>query len=161
MAIVQNVATQHSQKCCETLVAAGAIKTLLKLIRSVSRSIPDQEVLKHALSTLRNLARYPDLAQVLIDADGSLELIVSEFLRNKEEGYYIASQLLKKLFLTPKGIQTIRSLPALLKRLHNLVDDLKRRVIMEKRNPRSLPGKDHNERRLKEASELLKLITNS
>lgn len=75
------MATAHSQICCEKLVAAGAINTLLKLIRSVSRSIPDQEVLKHALSTLRNLSRYPHLAEVLIDTRGSVETILWEFLR--------------------------------------------------------------------------------
>lgn len=62
-------------------MAAGAINTLLKLIRSVSRSMPDQEVLKHALSTLRNLSHYPHLAEVLIDTRGSVETILWEFLR--------------------------------------------------------------------------------
>lgn len=75
------MATGHSQKCCETLVGAGAISTLLKLIRSVSRSIPDQEVLKHALSTLRNLSRYPHLIEVLIDTHGSIEILLWELLR--------------------------------------------------------------------------------
>lgn len=75
------MATEHSQKCCEKLVDAGAINTLVKLIRSVSRSIPDQEVLKHSLSILRNLARYPNLVEVLIDSHGSVEAILWEFLR--------------------------------------------------------------------------------
>lgn len=75
------MATQHSQKCCEELVAAGAIDILLKLIRSVSRSIPDQEVLKHALSILRNLTRYPHLTEVLIKSSGSVEIILWELLR--------------------------------------------------------------------------------
>lgn len=75
------MATGHSQKCCEELVAAGAIDTLLGLIRSVSRSIPDQEVLKHALSTLRNLVRYPHLLEVLIQSRNSVQIIVFELLR--------------------------------------------------------------------------------
>ena len=62
-------------------MAAGAIDTLLKLICSVSRSIPDQEVLKHALSTLRNLSRYPHLAELLIDTHGSVETILLEVLK--------------------------------------------------------------------------------
>lgn len=73
--------TGHSQRCCEELVAAGAIDTLLRLIGSVSRSIPDQEVLKHALSTLRNLTRYPHLLEVLIQRRGSVQTIVLELLR--------------------------------------------------------------------------------
>lgn len=79
--ISTDMATKYSQKCCEKLVEAGAIDTLIKLIRSVSRSIPDQEVLKHALSTLRNLARYSHLAEVLIGSRGSVEAVLWEFLR--------------------------------------------------------------------------------
>lgn len=75
------MATEHSQRCCEELVSAGAIDTLLRLIRSISRSIPDQEVLKHVLSTLRNLARYPNLLEVLIQRQGSVQTIVLELLR--------------------------------------------------------------------------------
>lgn len=78
---VADMATEHSQKCCEKLVAAGAIGTLLQLIRQVSRSIPDQEVLKHALSTIRNLARYPHLIEVIIETHGSVETIFLEMLR--------------------------------------------------------------------------------
>ncbi|RVW45903.1 Abnormal spindle-like microcephaly-associated protein-like [Vitis vinifera] len=154
------MATAHSQICCEKLVAAGAINTLLKLIRSVSRSIPDQEVLKHALSTLRNLSRYPHLAEVLIDTRGSVETILWEFLRNKEEGYFLASELLKKICSNQKGVEALRNLPALLKRLHNLTEDLSRKANNEKRNIRGQAGRENTERRLKEAMELLKLTKN-
>ncbi|KAF8409541.1 hypothetical protein HHK36_005619 [Tetracentron sinense] len=155
-----DMATEHSQICCETLVTAGAIGTLLKLIRSVSRSIPDQEVVKHALSTLRNLARYPHLAEVLVDTHKSIETILWEFLRNKEEGYFIASEILRKLCSTQKGVETVRKLPAFMKRLHNLIEDLKRKASNEKRNTRPLAQRDSTERRLREAVELLKLTTN-
>ncbi|XP_057719567.1 uncharacterized protein LOC130933991 [Arachis stenosperma] len=155
-----DMATEHSQKCCEELVAAGAIDTLLGLIRSVSRSIPDQEVLKHALSTLRNLGRYPHLLEVLIQTHNSVQIIVMELLRNKEEGYFIASELMKKICSTHSGVQAVFKSPALLKRLHNLVDELKRKAVYEKRNGRSATAvmKDNRERRLKEAAEILKLI---
>ncbi|PIA27467.1 hypothetical protein AQUCO_07700024v1, partial [Aquilegia coerulea] len=152
-----DIATTHSERCCETIVAAGAVETLLKLISSVSRSIPDQEVLKHALSTLRNISRYPLLADVLIDTKGSTETILREMLRNKEEGYFIASDLLKKLCSTKKGVASVLNLPALLKRLHRLVKDLTRKVT-EKR--KTCPAaKECHERRLREATELLKLIS--
>lgn len=67
---------------------AGAIDKLLKLIRSMTRSIPDQEVLKHALSTLRNLARYTELLDVLIGSHGSIETIFFEMLRYGRENHY-------------------------------------------------------------------------
>ncbi|EYU27807.1 hypothetical protein MIMGU_mgv1a000456mg [Erythranthe guttata] len=152
-----DVATELSQKCCEELVAAGAIGTLLKLIRSVSRSIPDQQVLKHALSTLRNLARYSNLVQVLVESPQCVEIVVLEFIRNKEEGYFIASEVLKKICACEKGAKAIRKSPALLKRLNNLVEELARKS----RNSRNLVGRETAERRLREVVELLKLVTNA
>ncbi|CAI0468264.1 unnamed protein product [Linum tenue] len=153
--------TQHSLRCCEELIGAGAIAMLLKLMRSVSRSIPDQEVLKHALSTLRNLARYPHLVETLIDCSGSVETIFMEFFRNKEEGYFTASELLRKLCRNEKGMEVIRSSPALLKRLDSLVEELRRKKApAERRNPRGgvETRRDVERRRLREASELLKLV---
>uniref|UniRef100_A0A7N2LRQ0 Uncharacterized protein n=1 Tax=Quercus lobata TaxID=97700 RepID=A0A7N2LRQ0_QUELO len=155
-----DMATEHSQRCCEELVAAGAINTLLKLIRSVSRSIPDQEVLKHALSTLRNLARYPHLIEVLIDSHGSVEVILWEFLRSKEDGYFIASELLKKICSTHKGVEAIHKLPTHLKRLQSLVEELTRKANNEKRNARGPAARNNIERRLREAVEVLKVIAN-
>ncbi|PKI61013.1 hypothetical protein CRG98_018575 [Punica granatum] len=153
------MATRHSQKCCEKLVEVGAIDKLLKVICSMTRSIPDQEVLKHALSTLRNLACYQHLVEVLIVSNGSIETIFREFLRNKDEGYFIASELLKKICLEHRGVEAVRRLPALVKRLNGLVEELKRKADTEKRNARSLAARENTERRLKEASELLKLIS--
>ncbi|XP_024925563.3 uncharacterized protein LOC107420336 isoform X1 [Ziziphus jujuba] len=152
-----DMATEHSQKCCEHLVDAGAINTLLKLISSVSRSIPDQEVLKHALSILRNLARYPHLVEAIIDSNRSVETILWEFVRNKEEGYFIASDLLKKICSSQKGIEAVRRSPALLKRLHTLVDELTRKASNERRNARGPIGRENTESRLREAVELLKM----
>ncbi|KAM7264402.1 hypothetical protein ACFE04_002085 [Oxalis oulophora] len=153
-----DMATQHSQKCCEELVAAGAVSKLLKLIRSVSRSIPDQEVLKHALSTLRNLVRYPHLIEVLIDCQGSVQTIFWELLRNKE-GFMIAAEILKKIFSCRKGLEEIHKLPALLKRLHNLVEEVRRKASIEKRKGPGNAARENIERRLREASELLKLTS--
>ncbi|XP_057420021.1 uncharacterized protein LOC130714144 [Lotus japonicus] len=158
-----DMATGHSQRCCEELVAAGAIDTLLRLIRSVSRSIPDQEVLKHALSTLRNLARYPHLLEVMIQTHNSVQTIVLELLRNKQEGYFIASELLKKICSTRKGVEAILRSPALLKRLHGLAEELTRKSNYEKRNAKgpSPVVRENIERRLREAAEIMKLITRS
>ncbi|XP_015574312.1 abnormal spindle-like microcephaly-associated protein isoform X2 [Ricinus communis] len=154
-----DMTTQHSQKCCEELVAAGAIGILLKLIRLVSRSIPDQEILKHALSTIRNLTRYQHLTEVLIDSHGSIEIIFWEFLRNKEDGYFIASEILKKICSNKKGGQSLRKLPALIKRLHSLVEELTRKSTIEKRNPQGVAAREKTEKRLREAVGILKLMT--
>ncbi|XP_024005160.1 abnormal spindle-like microcephaly-associated protein homolog isoform X2 [Eutrema salsugineum] len=151
-------ATKYSDKCCEELVAAGAIDKLLTLIRSASRSIPDQEVSKHALSTLSHLARYPQMADELIETKGSIQTIFWELLRNKEEAYFIASDVLKKICNSQKGVEAVRKLPALVKRLHALVEELTRKANMEKRNAKGQSGKEKSERRLKEAVELLKLM---
>lgn len=155
--VATDVATELSEKCCEEIVAAGAISTLLKLIRSVSRSIPDQQILKHALSTLRNLARYPSFARVLIECNGCVETVFLEFLRciltllnhyyiydhvshfvitlcrNKEEGYFIASELLKRICRIEDGVRAIRKSPAILKRLNNLAEELNRKAGHDKR----------------------------
>ncbi|XP_019176029.1 PREDICTED: abnormal spindle-like microcephaly-associated protein homolog isoform X2 [Ipomoea nil] len=156
-----DMATHYSQKCCEELVAAGAIDILLKLIRSVSRSIPDQEVLKHALSILRNLTRHPHLTEVLSKSSGSVEIILWELLRNKEEGYFIAAEVLKKLFLHHKGIEAAHKLPALVKRLHNHVEELSRKAKNDKRTTQGVAMREQVERRLREAVELLELIKTS
>ena len=55
------------------------------------------------------------------------------FSRNKEEVYFIASDLMRKICSSPKGIEAVRKSPALLKRLHNLVDELTRKAYNEKR----------------------------
>ncbi|XP_065856735.1 uncharacterized protein [Euphorbia lathyris] len=150
-----DMTTKHSQKCCEELVASGAITILLKLIRSVSRSIPDQEVLKHALSTIRNLTRHQHLNEVLIDCHGSIELIFLEFLRNKEEGYYTASEILKKICSNKKGAESLWKVPGLVKRLLNLVEELTRKATIEKRNIQGVAAREKIERRLGESTKLL------
>ncbi|KAL8192555.1 hypothetical protein R6Q57_027740 [Mikania cordata] len=155
-----DMATRHSQKCCEKLVTAGAIITLLELIRSISRSIVDQEVLRHTLSIFRNLTRYPHLTEALIDTSGSDQIFLWEFIRNKEDTYFIAADVLKSICSNKKGVERFRSLNALLKRLNNLVEDLKRKTFNEKRNQRTPATREQTDRRLKEAVQILKLITN-
>ncbi|KAJ0787782.1 putative IQ motif, EF-hand binding, calponin domain, armadillo-like helical, CH domain superfamily [Helianthus annuus] len=155
-----DMATKYSQKCCEKLVDAGAIDTLLELIRSISRSIVDQEVLRHTLSIFRNLTRYPHLTEALIDTNGSCQIILWEFIRNKEDSYFVAADVLRKICSNKKGVERLRGLMALVKRLNNLVEDLKRKACNEKRNQRTAATKEPMDRRLKEAIQILKLITN-
>ena len=74
-------ATELSGKCCETLVGAGAVGILLKQIPQLNRGIPDQEVLKQVLYTLRNIARLPNLRPVLVSTPQLVNTIFQELLR--------------------------------------------------------------------------------
>lgn len=53
--------------------------------------------------------------------------------RNKEDGFFIASELLKKMCTRDKGVEALRKSPSLLKRLNGLVEELTRRVHTDKR----------------------------
>lgn len=106
--LLADKATAHSQKCCEKLVEEGAIKTLLKIFGSATRSIPDQEVQKHVLSTLRNLARYPHLVEVLIDSPGSVETVVCEFVRFVS--HILSNMICQKMNVCYNGL-TANNLP--------------------------------------------------
>lgn len=63
----------------------------------------------------------------------SLTSLLILFFRNKEEAYFVASELLRKICSNKKGVEAIRNLPALLKRLNNLAEDLNRKANNEKR----------------------------
>lgn len=53
--------------------------------------------------------------------------------RNKEEGYFIASELLRKICSNHRGVEAMRKFPALVRRLHSLVEELMRKADIEKR----------------------------
>jgi hypothetical protein len=75
-----DVATEHSKQCCEWLVEGGAISKLLQLIPTINRSPPHEQVLKHALSILANLARFPSLAFSIASEMDSTNIIVEQLL---------------------------------------------------------------------------------
>nr|CAB3454454.1 unnamed protein product [Digitaria exilis] len=154
-----STATEYSKKCCETLVTAGAVGILLKQIHLLNRGIPDQEVLKQVFLTLRNIACYPNLRQVLIKTPESAEIIFQELLRNKSTGFFIASDILKKFCESKEGHETVRALCHHIKRLRNLVQDLEKKVEFNKRNGRAAAVKENNLRRLQEAATLYHLLT--
>ncbi|KAI7757022.1 hypothetical protein M8C21_004044 [Ambrosia artemisiifolia] len=83
-----------------------------------------------------------------------------EIKLNKEDAYFVAADVLKNICSNKKGVEGLRVLKALVKRLHNLVEDLKRKACNEKRNQRTPATKEPMDRRLKEAIQILKLITN-
>ncbi|XP_009407068.2 uncharacterized protein LOC103989847 [Musa acuminata AAA Group] len=151
-------ATEHSEKCCETMVNAGAIDILLKQVRMLNRGIPDQEVIKHVLSTLRNIVRHPLLLQVFIDTAHSGEIIFQEVLRSKNEGYFVACDLLKRLCSTQEGHESIHKLHGHVRRLHVLAQDLQRKADLQKRRVGQAGRSDITLRRLREAVHLLQLI---
>ncbi|KAH7675621.1 abnormal spindle-like microcephaly-associated protein [Dioscorea alata] len=153
-----DMATAHSEKCCETLVAAGAINILLKQFHSLNRSVPDQEVLKHVLSILRNIASFPHLADALIKTPQTVEIIFQELLRNKSEGFFIASDIMKKLCGVREGLLAVSKLQGHVKRLNGQCQDLGRKSELIKRTPRLGAGREVTLLRLKEVQNLLHLI---
>ncbi|KAI0527350.1 hypothetical protein KFK09_002950 [Dendrobium nobile] len=153
-----DIATELSQKCCETLVDAGAIDILLKQIQLLNRGIPDQEVLKHVLSTLRNIARHKHLSQILINTPRSIEILFQELLRNKSEGFLISCQLLKRVCTTEEGLQAVRKLRGHVKRLNNVTVGLERKAKFLERNARLNHQRNLTLRRLREAISLMSLI---
>ncbi|ONM57768.1 binding [Zea mays] len=154
-----STATEYSKKCCEKLVAAGAVDILLKQIYLLNRGIADQEVLKQVFLTLRNIARYSNLRQVLASTAESVEIIFQELLRNKADGFFIASDILKSLCESKEGRETVQALSHLIKRLRNLVHDLEKKVELDKRNGRTGAVKATNLRRLREAATLYHILT--
>ncbi|XP_062190607.1 uncharacterized protein LOC133893568 isoform X2 [Phragmites australis] len=155
-----STATEYSEKCCETLVNAGAVDILLKQIHLLNRGIPDQEVLKQVLLSLRNIAHYPNhLRMVLVNNPESVEIIFHELLRNKKDGFFIAADILKKFCESKEGHETARTLQYHTRRLRNLVQDLEKKVELDKRNGRTGAVKENNLRRLGEAATLYNLLT--
>lgn len=154
-------ATELSEKCCETLVGAGAVDILLKQIPKLNRGIPDQEVLKQVLITLRNIARFPNLRPVLANTPQLVNIIFQELLRNKEDGFFIACGILKNLCQSKEGHEiTAGVLQHRIKRLCSVVEDLEKKVEHDKRNGRTGAKKeDSARRRLGEAASLYHLLT--
>lgn len=61
-------------------------------------------------------------------------ILLTTLYRSKEEGYFIASELLKMICSSHKGVEAIRKLPTHLKRLQGLVEELTRKASNEKRS---------------------------
>ncbi|KAH9328068.1 hypothetical protein KI387_000176, partial [Taxus chinensis] len=152
-----DTATQHSKRCCERLVAAGAIEKLLQLINETNRSAPHEEVLKHALSVLCNIAHYPELAQLLVNTPDSITQIAKQLWRNKEEGFSKAIEILKKLCAVKCGADIVQKLAPNISRLQLLAQKMEKKVEMERRSLARLPQKGAGatrkagEKRLREA----------
>lgn len=134
-----DLATQHSKLCCERLLEAGAIPKLLQLIQTTNRSPPHEEILKHSLSILGNLARYPQFAILVASAPGSISIIAEQILRNNEEILSKVIKLLQLVCKVPSGLDAVRRKPVVLKRLHNISQVLEKKVEVEARALARLP----------------------
>uniref|UniRef100_A0ACD5U8H0 Uncharacterized protein n=1 Tax=Avena sativa TaxID=4498 RepID=A0ACD5U8H0_AVESA len=154
-----STATELSEKCCETLVSAGAVDILLKQIPQLNRGIPDQEVLKQLLYTLRNIARFTNLRPVLANTPRLVHTIFQELLRNKSEVFFIACGILKKLCESKEGREVTRALTHHIRRLASMVQDLEKKVELDKRHGRTGARKEDNLRRLWEADTLFHILT--
>uniref|UniRef100_A0A0E0Q903 Calponin-homology (CH) domain-containing protein n=1 Tax=Oryza rufipogon TaxID=4529 RepID=A0A0E0Q903_ORYRU len=155
-----STATEHSEKCCQTIVNAGAVEILLKQINLLNRGVPDQEVLKQVLFTLRNIARFRNLQPVLANTPQAVEIVFQELLRSKTEGFFVACDILKRLCESEEGHKIARALKRHIRRLGCLVQELEKKVDLDKRNGRTGVAKDNNLRRLGEAVTLHHLFTN-
>uniref|UniRef100_A0A0D9WZH6 Calponin-homology (CH) domain-containing protein n=1 Tax=Leersia perrieri TaxID=77586 RepID=A0A0D9WZH6_9ORYZ len=155
-----SMATEYSEKCCETIISAGAVKILLKQIHLLNRGVPDQEVLKQVLLTMRNIARFPNLRSVLASTPQAIEIIFQEMLRNKTEGFFVACDILKRLCESEEGHEIARAPQHHIRRLGGLVQELEKKVELDKRNGRTGVAKDHNLQRLGEVVTLRHLLTN-
>uniref|UniRef100_A0A0D3GRK3 Calponin-homology (CH) domain-containing protein n=1 Tax=Oryza barthii TaxID=65489 RepID=A0A0D3GRK3_9ORYZ len=155
-----STATEHSEKCCQTIVNAGAVEILLKQINLLNRGVPDQEVLKQVLFTLRNIARFRNLQPVLANTPQAVEIVFQELLRSKTEGFFVACDILKRLCESEEGHKIARALKRHIRRLGCLVQELEKKVDLDKRNGRTGVAKDNNLRRLGEAVTLHHLLTN-
>ncbi|MCO5561716.1 hypothetical protein L7F22_015339 [Adiantum nelumboides] len=145
-----DLATQHSKLCCERLLDAGAIPKLLQLIQTTNRSPPHEEILKHSLSILGNLARYPSFAPLVANAPGSLTIVAEQMLRSNEEVLTKILKLLQLLCKAQSGPDAIRRNPMMMKRLHNLSQVLEKKVETEARALARLPHNAATARRLGE-----------
>ncbi|KAL6545392.1 hypothetical protein OROGR_009266 [Orobanche gracilis] len=94
---------------------------------------------------------------------------LEKFGINKEEGYFIASELLKRICASENGAKAICESPAFLRRLNDFAESLASSTrirqnecrLHEYRNARNLVGRENTERRYREVVELLKLIKNA
>uniref|UniRef100_A0A0E0LLC1 Calponin-homology (CH) domain-containing protein n=1 Tax=Oryza punctata TaxID=4537 RepID=A0A0E0LLC1_ORYPU len=155
-----STATEHSEKCCQTIVNAGAVEILLKQINLLNRGVPDQEVLKQVLFTLRNIARFRNFQPVLANTPQAVEIVFQELLRSKTEGFFVACDILKRLCESEEGHEIARALKRHIRRLGCLVQELEKKVELDKRNGRTGVAKDNNLRRLGEAVTLHHLLSN-
>ena len=93
------LSTQVSVKCCQAFTEAQASSVLFGLIRSCNRSTPHQEVLRHALVVLLNVARHTQLAAFVAQSSDSTDVLVDlmQMFRDKQPIFSLSCELLGRL----------------------------------------------------------------
>ncbi|KAL3685837.1 hypothetical protein R1sor_003859 [Riccia sorocarpa] len=131
-----DVATQHSRNCCDRLAEAGAVAKILHLIQTINRSPPHEQVLKHALATLKNLAHYSHLRVLIAESPGAVSLIceILHMFRNKDEVFSLGIELLKPLCQLPVCLELLQREQSIIRRLQLVAQFLDHKVHVEKRN---------------------------
>ncbi|CAM6105237.1 unnamed protein product [Calypogeia fissa] len=136
-----DVATQHSYKCCERLAEAGAITTILLLIQTINRSPPLEQVLKHALSIISNLARHLPLATRVAQSPSAITIISEQLhtFRNDEGVFLQAMSVLEMVCKTSAGIEVLQRERCIVRRLILIAQSLEGNFQLEKRTGETLP----------------------
>lgn len=98
-----DVATHHSKSCCDRLAEAGAVTKILNLIQTINRSPPHEQVLKHALTILKNLAHHLHLRLRIAEAPGAISIITEQLHMFR---YFTESKA--SLILMPKLFSSLR-----------------------------------------------------
>ncbi|BBM97555.1 abnormal spindle-like microcephaly-associated protein [Marchantia polymorpha subsp. ruderalis] len=136
-----DVATHHSKSCCDRLAEAGAVTKILNLIQTINRSPPHEQVLKHALTILKNLAHHLHLRLRIAEAPGAISIITEQLhmFRYKEDIFMRAMEVLKQVCELPVGIAVLQREPQIFRRLQLVAQSLDRKIQVEKRNLDKLP----------------------
>eukprot|EP00003_Mantamonas_plastica_P022431 TRINITY_DN380_c0_g1_i4.p1 TRINITY_DN380_c0_g1~~TRINITY_DN380_c0_g1_i4.p1 ORF type:complete len:1807 (+),score=729.88 TRINITY_DN380_c0_g1_i4:704-6124(+) len=94
-----DVSTRLSRVCCVRMVENHAVPIVYGLIRSCNRSQPHMELLKSALSILRNLVEYDSTVDAVITQEGWLETIVDQMqnFREKDDLFSIALRVVESV----------------------------------------------------------------
>jgi hypothetical protein len=95
------LSTDLSKRCCTDFASASASGILFGLIRSCNRSKPHQELLRHALVIVLNVARHNDLAPQVAAAEHSADVLIDlmQMFRDKKAIFGLASELLCRLIV--------------------------------------------------------------
>ena len=93
------LSTQVSVRCCQAFTDAQASSILFGLIRSCNRSTPHQEILRHALVVLLNVARHTHLASFVAQSPESTDVLVDlmQMFRDKQPIFSLSCELLGRL----------------------------------------------------------------